>query len=207
MMRTMTGIAPLLVVLAAGGCGGDGGSGPEARVLTTLELTPATADLFTVAPGNTVALTVVAKDQDGQVMTGVGPASFSTSNAGIATVDGNATVSGVGPGTAQISASLTAGSETKTAAMQVTVEAAPASASVTAPSFEYLPPEVDVEAGGMVTWTAGDIGHSVTFTTPGAPAEIPYMLQESVSRTFPTNGSFDYHCSVHEGMSGIVHVH
>jgi plastocyanin len=102
---------------------------------------------------------------------------------------------------------MTAGTETKTAAMQVTVEAAAASASVTAPSFESLPPEVDVAAGGMVTWTAGDIGHSVTFTTPGAPAEIPYMLQESVSRTFPTSGSFDYHCSVHEGMSGIVYVH
>ena len=59
----------------------------------------------------------------------------------------------------------------------------------------------------MVTWTVGDIGHSVTFTTPGAPAEIPYMEQESVSRTFPTNGSFNYHCSIHEGMTGIVHVH
>ncbi len=121
MMRLMlSGVATLLIL--ATGCGGeDGGSGPDPRVLTTLELTPATAGLFTVAPGNTVTLTVVAKDQDGQVMTGVGPASFSTSNAGVATVDGNATVAAVGSGTAEIAASLTVGSETEAASMQVSV--------------------------------------------------------------------------------------
>ena len=109
-------------------------------MLTTLELTPATADLFTVAPGNTITLTVVPKDQDGQIMTGVGPPSFSTSNAAVAIVDGNATVYAVGPGTAQITASMTAGSETMAATMQVTVQAAAASASVTAPSLAYVPP-------------------------------------------------------------------
>jgi plastocyanin len=203
----LSGVTVPLIVLAAGCGGGDGGSGPEPRVLTTLELTPATADLFTVAPGNTVTLTVVPKDQDGGVMAGLGPASFSTSNAGIATVDGNATVSAVAPGTAQISASLTAGSETKAAAMQVTVQAAAASASVSAPSLEYIPATVDVRAGGEVTWTAGLVDHTVTFTTPGAPADIPFLQESSASRTFPTNGSFTYRCTIHPGMTGIVNVH
>ena len=206
MRRSMLSGATLLIVLAAG-CGGDGGSGPDARVLTTLELTPVTAGLFTVAPGNTITLTVEPKDQDGQVMTGVGPASFSTSNVGIATVDGSATVTAVGPGTAQISASLTAGSETRAASMQATVQEAPASAIVTAPSLAYVPAVVDVQAGGVVTWTVGALPHTVTFTTPGAPEEIPYLEEESASRTFPTNGSFSYQCTIHPGMTGTVQVH
>lgn len=207
-MRLMlSGVAGLLVLLATGCGGGDGGSGPEPRVLTTLELTPATADLFTVAPGNSITLTVLPKDQDGQVMTGLGPASFSTSNVGIATVDGNATVSAVGPGTAQISASLTAGSETKAATMQVTVQVAAASASVSAPSLAFVPAVVDVQAGGVVTWTAAALPHTVTFTTPGSPPEIPYLEQESASRTFPTSGTFEYLCTRHAGMTGTVHVH
>jgi plastocyanin len=207
MMRSMfSGVATLLSVLAAG-CGGDGGSGPEPRVLTTLELTPATAGLFTVAPGNTVALTVVPKDQDGQVMTGVGPPSYSTSNAAVATVAGDAVVSAVAPGTADISASLTVGSETAAATMQVTVQQAPATASVTAPSLAYTPKTVDVQAGGEVTWSVGPVGHTVTFTTPGAPEEIPYLEEQSASRTFPTSGTFNYQCMIHLGMLGTVNVH
>jgi plastocyanin len=207
MRQMLSGVAGLLIVLAAG-CGGeDGGSGPDARVLTTLELTPVTAGLFTVAPGNTVTLTVVPRDQDGVVMTTVGPPSFSTSNAAVATVDANATVSAVAPGTAQISASLTVGSETQTASMDVTVQEAAASALVTAPSLAYTPATVDVQAGGVVTWSMGSVGHTVTFITPGAPAEIPYLEEESASRTFPTNGSFNYQCTIHPGMIGIVNVH
>ena len=208
MMRLMlSGVATLIVLATGCGDDGDGGSGPAPRTLTTLEVAPATASLFTVAPGNTVTLTVVAKDQDGQVMTGVGPASFSTSNAGVATVDGSATVSAVGPGTAQISASLTVGSETQTASMEVSVQEAAASALVTAPSLAYTPATVDVQAGGVVTWSMGSVGHTVTFTTTGAPPEIPYLEEESASRTFPTNGSFNYQCTIHPGMIGIVNVH
>ena len=207
MMRLMlSGIAGMLIL--ATGCGsGDGGSGPDPRVLTTLELTPATAGLFTVAPGNTVTLTVVPKDQDGQVMTGLGPASFSTSNTATAIVDGNAIVYAVGPGTAEISASLTVGGETEAATMQVTVQEAAASALVTAPSLAYIPSTVDVQAGGVVTWSIGSVGHTVTFTTPGAPADVPYLEEESDDRTFPTNGSFNYYCTIHPGMTGVVNVH
>ena len=208
MMRQMlSGVAMLLPVLATGCGGGDGGSGPEPLVLTTLDITPATAGLFTVAPGNTVTLTVVPKDQDGQAMTGVGLPSLSTSNAAIATVDDNAVVSAVAPGTAGISASLTVGSETAAATMQVTVQAAAASASVTTPSLAFTPATVDVQAGGEVTWSAGPVAHTVTFTTPGAPAEIPFLQQQSDSRTFPTNGTFNYLCTIHPGMTGIVNVH
>ena len=201
-MRLMSsGVATLPVVATTGCGGGDGGSGPDKQ------LTPVTAGLFTVAPANTVTLTVVPKDQDGQVMTGAGLPSFSTSNAAIATVDGYAVVAAVAPGTAAITASLTVGSATEDAAIQVTVQQAAASAVVTAPSLAFTPATVDVQAGGEVTWSIGPVGHTVTFTTPGAPAEIPLLEEQSDSRIFPTNGSFNYLCTIHSGMTGIVNVH
>jgi plastocyanin len=91
--------------------------------------------------------------------------------------------------------------------MQVTVQEAAASASVIAPALEYIPAAVDVQAGGVVTWTAGAVDHTVTFTTPGAPAEIPFLQDGSESRTFPVNGSFSYRCTIHPGMTGVVNVH
>lgn len=65
---------------------------PPPPVLTTLEVTPATATLFTVAPGNAVTLSVVAKDQDGQAMSGLGSPSFSSDNGTIASVRDNGTI-------------------------------------------------------------------------------------------------------------------
>ena len=82
LMRTQLSriVALLSVAVTGGACGGDNGSGtgppPETPVLTTLELTPATATLFTIAPGQAITLSVVAKDQDGQTMAGAGSASF-----------------------------------------------------------------------------------------------------------------------------------
>ena len=88
MQTLLSRIATLLIVAATGaGCGGGNGPvEPDTPVLTTLEVTPATATLFTVAPGNTAALSVVAKDQDGQAMSGLGSPTFSSDNGAVATV-------------------------------------------------------------------------------------------------------------------------
>jgi hypothetical protein len=60
-------MATLLLIAGAGAGCGDGGPGTDpGHVLTTLEIFPATTVLYTVAPGNTVALTVVAKDERGR---------------------------------------------------------------------------------------------------------------------------------------------
>jgi plastocyanin len=198
-------IATLLIVAGIGvGCGGDGGStGPS--VLTTLEVTPATATLFTVAPGNTVTLAVVAKDQDGRTMSGLGSPSFSSDNSAIATVSDDGTITAVAAGTAQITASLTAGGVTKTGTTTVTAQVAPASAAVVATPTAFQPPTVDVSAGGTVTWTFGSSGNQVDFTTAGAPDDIPFQTG-SASRTFPNNGTFRYQCAGPQ-MTGVVHVH
>ena len=85
MRALLSRIATLLIVAVTGaGCGGDG-NGPSG-VLTTVEVTPATATLFTVAPGNTAALKVVAKDQNGAVMSNAGTPTFSSDDEAVATV-------------------------------------------------------------------------------------------------------------------------
>ena len=210
MRALLSRIATLLIVAEAGvACGGGNGlePGPDDPVLTTLEVTPGTATLFTVAPGNTTTLAVVAKDQDGQTMAGTGPASFSSDNTAIATVSSAGTVTAVAAGTATITASLTAGGVTETGTTTVTTRVAPATAAVTAPELAFQPVTVDVQAGGVVSWTFPSIQHDVTFTSGGAPANIPALQGGSASRTFPTNGTFGYRCSIHPPMTGAVHVH
>ncbi len=205
MRALLSRITTLLIVAVAGaGCGD---SGTEPNVLTTLEVTPATATLFTIAPGNAVALSVVAKDQHGQTMVGVGSASFSSDNSAIAAVSNNGTITAVAAGTARITASLTEGGVTRTGTTTVTAQVAPTSVGVDAPAIAFLPATVNVQAGGSVTWTFAAISHDVTFTTAGAPADVPAFQNGSDSRTFPNNGSFGYRCQIHPQMTGIVQVH
>jgi len=208
-MRSLLSVVATLPLLAAigVGCGGDSGPGPGSSQLGTLELTPASTTLFTVAPENSVALAAVAKDQDGQTMTGAGTPSFSSDNEAIAEVSDDGTVTAVAVGTARITASLTVGDVTRTDVSTVTVQAAPATGAVAAPQFAFQPAAVDIQAGGSVTWTFGPIHHDVRFTTPGAPDDIPELENGSIARTFPSNGIFGYRCSFHPQMAGSVRVH
>jgi|GEM_PF-798009 len=200
--------AVTLVLLAAAvtGCGGDS-SEPAPRVPTVLELTPSTATLFSAAPGNTIKVMVVTKDQDGTPIDAVGAIGFSSSDETVSTVGQDGTVTAVGAGSAQITASLSADEITLSDVATVTVEDAPATASVTAPEFAYEPDTVDVSAGGAVTWTFGGLPHTVTFITPGAPESIDGLQDGSLSRAFPASGVFEYRCGFHSGMAGIVRVH
>ena len=136
-----------------------------------------------------------------------GSPSFSSENSSIAAVGADGTVTGVGPGSAGITASLTAGGVTKTATATVTVQAAAATTGVVAPAFEFQPGTVDVAAGGAVTWSFGSIHHTVSFTTAGAPESIPELQNGSASRIFSNNGIFGYRCLIHPEMTGFVRVH
>jgi plastocyanin len=164
------------------------------------------ATLFTIAPGNAVVLSVVAKDQHGQTMVGIGSASFSSDNNAIAGVGGDGTITAVAAGTARITASLTAGGVTKTGTTTVTALVAPTNASVVAPAATFQPATADISAGGTVTWTFESVAHQVTFTTPGAPDNIPSLQNGFAVRTFPNHGTFHYQCSGPQ-MSGEVRVH
>ncbi len=205
---------PLAIVATAPGCGGgsgggdgNGGPGPDVPVLTAVEVTPASNTLFSVAPGNFVKLTAVPKDQNGDNMTGLGAATFSSADEAVATVANDGTVTAAGAGTTQITASLTDGDVTRTGSAGVTVQVAPATAAVTAPGLAFQPTPVDVRAGGTVTWTFGAVPHDVTFTSAGAPQNIPLTDNGSAARDFPNSGNFAYRCSIHQGMNGTVRVH
>lgn len=208
MRPIVSSIATLLIVAATGtGCGGNGPTPVADPVLTSVTVTPATATLFIGAPGNTATLAVVGKDQDGGTMTGLAAPTFSSDNDAIATVSGDGTVTAVAAGTAHITATLTAGSGDKTGSATVTAQEAPASAAVSTPAIAFQPPLVDVRAGGSVTWTIGGTTHNVTFTSPGAPANVADLANGSAARTFPANGGFSYHCTIHPEMTGVVRVH
>jgi plastocyanin len=197
--------AMLIIPVAAGlGCGS---TEPDPPVFTTVAVTPPTATLFTVAPVNSVALTVVAKDQNGQAMDHIGPVEFSSGNDAVASVSDDGTVTAVGTGSALITATVAAGDVTKSGTASVTVLVAPAAATVNAPQFTFQPTVVDVSAGGSVTWRVGAIHHTVTFTSAGSPANIPEIQSTTASRVFPAAGSFRYRCDFHAGMTGEVRVH
>lgn len=85
----------------------------------------------------------------------------------------------------------------------------PLTASVTATTGQqFTPSNVRIATGGTVTWVFQSLGHNVTFEgTAGAPENIPGVNSNtSIARTFSTNGTFPYHCTIHPAMKGTVQV-
>jgi plastocyanin len=200
--------AALFVALLTVACGGgDGPQGPDLPVFSILEVEPAAATLFTVAPAHTVALVHRARDQRGEVMSVAAVPSYSTDNAAVADVSTAGLVTAGNPGSARITTSLTANGVTKTRQTTITVVDAPATAMVTAPALAFTPGVVDIAAGGSVNWTFATVPHNVTFSAGNAPANVEQMSEGTAWRTFPANGSFDYNCTIHPGMTGTVRVH
>ena len=74
-------------------------------------------------------------------------------------------------------------------------------------STAFAPDAVDVSAGATVTWTNND-GVSHTSTSDAGVWDSGIVQpggQFSVS--FPTAGTYHYHCLIHPGMIGTVVVH
>jgi plastocyanin len=85
----------------------------------------------------------------------------------------------------------------------------PATASVTATTGQqFSPATVRVATGGTVTWVFQSLGHNVTFDdVANAPEDIGGVnANTSIARTFSTNGTYPYHCTIHPGMTGTVQV-
>lgn len=209
--------ASIVIVLAsvvAAGCGGGGGGGgvgPQ-QTFTSVQVQPDTQTIFG-APGTTTQMSAVPLDQDGHQMAGLPAATWSSSDATIATVNGGGLVTSVAlGGPVTISASISSGGVTKNGSGSVTVADFPTTASVTATTGQqFTPSTVTIKAGGSVTWVFQSLAHTVTFNTPapaGTPADIGTAAApvsgQSISRTFSTAGTFNYHCSIHQGMTGVV---
>ncbi len=74
-------------------------------------------------------------------------------------------------------------------------------------SNQFYPPTLSILRNETVTWsnTSGAL-HNVTFSSGGAPANIPDHTSGSTDRTFTTLGTFVYACTQHGGMTGSVTV-
>jgi plastocyanin len=72
-------------------------------------------------------------------------------------------------------------------------------------STAYSPSPINISAGGTVTWTNND-NTTHTATDAGTFDSGAIAPGASFSHTFPTAGTFTYHCSIHPGMVGTVTV-
>jgi len=205
-MKTIRHLVVVAAVGLLGGCG-DGPTGGNETDFGSLNLAASASTIFSAAPRNTATLTVTALRRNGQPLNAAGSPTFSSDAGGIASVDASGTVTGMAAGTARISASLTVGGVTRSSTIDITVTSGSASATVRGEETTFSPSIVDIAQAGTVHWQFGRIGHSVVFTTAGAPQDIPEPWSGGTqSRDFATKGTFDYHCTIHAGMVGQVRV-
>ena len=71
--------------------------------------------------------------------------------------------------------------------------------------FAFVPPNIQVAPGAVVTWSNGDaIAHNVTFSS-GVTAVTGDFVSGSRQLTMPTAaGTYNYRCTLHAGMQGSV---
>ena len=164
-------VAALGVASVSCGGGGDGGTGPGGGggpVVTRVEVSPGSANVFV---GKTATFTATPKDADGATVTGKSIA-WSSSDQAVATVN-SGVVTAVKPGSVTITAAVGSvqGSASVTVAAPVaSVEVTPATASVVIGGTTQLTATLK-DAGGnvltdrTVTWTSdNDLIASVSST-------------------------------------------
>ncbi|HEX2094987.1 MAG TPA: plastocyanin/azurin family copper-binding protein [Longimicrobiaceae bacterium] len=224
-LRALAALAGLALV--AGGCGGGGAAvttpnATEQPVFAALRVDPPSAS---VPVGGTVQLSVVPVDGNGTPFSGLPAPTFTSGDEARATVSSNGLVTGKAAGNVTITASLSANGVTRTATAAVNVTAgsappanpgnpgtpgnpSPSSATVNVDDHTISPQTVTIAAGGTVTWKMLEDEHDITFDG-AAPTggNIPKTDEgKSVSRTFPTAGTYTYRCARHEskGKTGTV---
>ena len=76
-------------------------------------------------------------------------------------------------------------------------------ASVEIKNFAFEPKTVTIKVGQAVTWTNQDSA-AHTVAGDGGIDSGDLSKGKSYSKTFDTEGAFDYHCSIHPSMTGQV---
>jgi amicyanin len=89
-------------------------------------------------------------------------------------------------------------------ALALAAPVAAADEDVSIVDFDFTPGSVTVTVGDTVTWTNnGEAPHDVTFVAEDVKSEI-LANGETYDRTFESEGTFDYICSIHPQMTGTV---
>jgi plastocyanin len=211
MLRRAIGIiAAGSVVAAMIACGGSSSdtTGPT-PVFTSVIITPTSP---AVSPGNTIPMTATAKDQNGNTMSGLPAATWTSSDETKATIDpASGVATGVANGSTTITATIVSGSITHSGTAQLVVGTPPPTGSVTATaSLSFNPHTVTIGRSGgtgSITWTFESVAHTVKFDNePGGAnvADIPLTNSASIARNFTVAGTYNYHCTVHSNMSGVI---
>lgn len=204
-MRLRFGGAAVLGVLAA--CGGsDSSTGTVNGVARVSVTSPSTS----VTAGQSAQLQAAAFTAAGVQIAAPGTFVWSSSAAGIATVDQNGRVTGVAPGQATISAAVSG------VAGSLAILVAPSTLPATKDTVFLLantfsPPLLTITKNTPVSFSfGGNVEHNVIFraTTnpPGGPPNIQNRTSGLVVLTFNAVGAFDFDCTVHPGMSGTITV-
>lgn len=69
----------------------------------------------------------------------------------------------------------------------------------------FIPASLTIDVGDTVTFTnPSGVLHNVTFSTAGAPSDVPNHSAGNNQRAFPSAGTFDYSCTNHAGMNGAI---
>jgi len=76
-------------------------------------------------------------------------------------------------------------------------------ASVEIKNFAFEPKTITIKVGRTVTWTNQDSA-AHTVAGDGGIDSGDLSKGKSYSKTFDTEGTFDYHCSIHPQMKGQV---
>ena len=75
-------------------------------------------------------------------------------------------------------------------------------------NLEFTPQEVTIPAGATVTWQNSDLPeHTVTAGTRGNPTglfDATVASGEEFSFTFDQPGTYEYFCTIHPDMNGVV---
>ena len=192
--------APLACV--AGPTVAQGGS--SGGSFASLGLTPAS---LVLSVGQTGQLVATPLDAGGIPVTGLGSPSYTSSNPGVASVNGSGLVTSVAGGSATMTASLTAAGTTQTATAAVMVASGPVT-TITTLNNTFQPNDVTVAPGTMVVWLISGATHNVTFKDSPPPGGNIGDTQagSSVARIFTATGRYAYECTIHEGMKGRVRV-
>jgi plastocyanin len=203
----LAGVAIVVAGCGGGGDGGNGGTQPPPPVASVV-ISPGGAQSLQAC--GTRAFSAEARNAQGNPLSGRA-FTWSTSDPTKVSLSANSgtqiTATAVGVGSSTLTAS--SGGVTSNPGVTVTVNAggASGSADVGTTAATFTPSCVTITAGGTVTWTfIAAPSHNVTFTTSNKPpqGDIATTQNTTVSRQFPTAGSYPYTCTLHGGMNGVV---
>ena len=210
--RSMKSLLVLTGLLVAAGCG-EGTMDPsdEPAVVASASGNSQTGDIDTALPDPiTVRVT-----RDGAAVSGTSVNWTVTAGGGSASPTTSTTDAG-----GQASTTWTLGSTVGAQTLEASVAGAtgspvmffatgedpvpPSAAAVTVQDNSFNPNSTRLATGGTVTWTwAGSNPHNVTFTSG---SNSTTQTGGTFMRTFATEGTFSYQCTIHSGMTGTVEV-